>query len=60
MLSNFCHAAYMHEYKWADIRTWQGVSQYKYLKKKHVNIYVTESVMRGAIIYLCERLCQVI
>ena len=29
MFSNFRHAAYMHEYKWAGIRTWQGVFQYK-------------------------------
>jgi hypothetical protein len=60
MFCNFCYAANMHEYKRAVIRTWQGVSQHKDLKTKHVNIYVTESLKCGAIIHLHERLCHVI
>jgi hypothetical protein len=31
MFSNFCHAAFMHECKWPNMRTWQGVFQYKNL-----------------------------
>jgi len=60
MFSNFCNAAYTHEYKWTDVRTRHDVFQYKDLEKKNVNIYVTEIIMCGAIIHLCERLCHVI